>query len=205
MDGIAFHARSELHDSFIADFIHQALQHLAPQVLVGHFASAETQAGFDLVTFGKKPQNVVPFGNVVMLVHVDAEFYFFQDNLFLVLFCRPFFLFLLVEKLAIVHDAAHRRVCSGRNLYQVKTLFTGLTIRILGCHNAELFTIRADHAYLARADALIHLNKAFIYAILLNPPGKLTLLVELQGAPQMWQDLKIIAWLDDHLDHGDGM
>jgi hypothetical protein len=84
-------------------------------------------------------------------------------------------------------------------------LFTGLTSRILWRHNAELFTIRANHAYLTRADALIHLNKAFIYAILLNPPGKLTLLVELRGAPQMWQDLKIIAWLDDHLNHGDGM
>ena len=50
MHGIAFHARPEFHNPFIADFSYQALQNFSSQILVGHFASAETQAGFDLVT-----------------------------------------------------------------------------------------------------------------------------------------------------------
>ena len=50
MHGVAFHAWPELYNSFIADLCYQAFQHLASQVLVGHFASAEAQAGFYLVT-----------------------------------------------------------------------------------------------------------------------------------------------------------
>jgi hypothetical protein len=195
--GIAFHARPEFHNPFIADFSHQALQDFPSQILVGHFASAEAQAGFHLVAFGKKPQNMVSFGDVIVLVHVDAELYFLQDDLFLVLFCRPFLLFLLVEELAVIHDAANRGLRRGGNLYQIKSLFPGLPRCILRRHDAKLFAIRANHAYFTRADPLIHLNKAFIYAILLNPPGKLTLFSGIAGgATHMWQDLKIIAWVD---------
>ena len=183
MHGIAFHARPEFHNPFIADFSHQPLQNFSSQVLVGHFASAEAQAGFYLVAFTQKPQHMVSFGHVIVLIHVDAELYFLQDDLFLVLFRRPFLFFLLVEELAVIHNAAHRRIRSGRDLYQIKILLTGLSRRIHWVHNAQLFTLWANHADFPRPDALIHLNKPFIYAILLNPPGKLTLLVELRGAP----------------------
>ena len=183
MHSIAFHARPEFHNPFVANFSHQPLQDFPSQVLVGHFASAETKAGFYLVAFTQKPQYMVSFGHVIVLIHVDAELYFLQDDLFLVLFCRSFLLFLLVEELAVIHDAAHRRVCGGRDLYQIKILLTGLSGRIHGVHNAQLLAFRANYADFPRADALIHLNKAFIYAILLNPSGKLTLLVELRGAP----------------------
>ena len=85
----------------------------------------------------------------------------------------------------------------GGNLYQIKTLFPGLSGRILRRHDAKLLAVRANHAYFTCADPLIHLNKAFIYAILLNPPGKLTLLVELRGAPHACgKTVKIIAWVD---------
>jgi hypothetical protein len=181
--GIALHARPEFHNPFIADFSHQALQNFSSQILVGHFASAEAQAGLDLVAFPKKPQNMVSFSDVIVLIHIDAELYFFQDDLFLVLFCRPFLLFLLIKELAVIHNPANRGLCSGGDLYQIKSLFPGLSRRILRRHDAKLLAIRANHAYFTCADPLIHLNKAFIYAILLNPAGKLTLLVELRGAP----------------------
>src|SRR5579864_1431989 len=139
---------------------------------------------------------MVSFGDVIVLIHVYAELYFFQDDLFLVLFCRAFLLFLLIKELAIVHDAAHWRHRGGGNLYQIKTQFPGLSGRILRRHDAKLLAVRANHAYFACADPLIHLNKAFIYAILLNPPGKLTLLVELRGAPHTCgKTVKIIAWV----------
>ncbi len=60
-------------------------------------------------------------------------------------------------------------------------MFPGLSRRILRRHDAKLLAIRANHANFPCADPLIHLDKAFIYAILLNPAGKLTLLVELRG------------------------
>jgi hypothetical protein len=196
--GIAFHAGPEFHNPFIADLSYQPLQNFSSQILVGHFASAEAQAGFHLVAFPKKPQNMISFSDVVVLIHVYAELYFLQDDLLLVLFCRPFLLFLLVEELAVVHNAANRWLRRSGNLNQIKTLFAGLSRRILRRHDAKLLAIRANHAYFACANPLIHLNKAFIYAILLNPAGKLTLLVELRGAPHLWQDLAIITWVNHH-------
>jgi len=169
--GIAFHARPEFHNPFVADFSHQPFQDFSSQILVGHFASAEAKAGFYLVAFTQKPQHMVSFGHVIVLIHVDAKLYFLQDDLLLVLFRRPFLLFLLVEELAVIHNAAHRRICGGRDLYQIKILLTGLSCCIHGVHDAQLFTFWANHADFPRADALIHLNKAFIYAILLNPPA----------------------------------
>ena len=78
--------------------------------------------------------------------------------------------------------------------------FPGLSGRILRRHDAKLLAVRANHAYFTCADPLIHLNKAFIYAILLNPPGKLTLLVELRGAPHTCgKTVKIIAWVDGRI------
>src|SRR6185369_7367417 len=78
--GISLHARPEFHNPFVADFSHQALQNFSSQILVGHFASAEAQAGLDLVAFPKKPQNMVSFSDVIVLIHIDAELYFFQDD-----------------------------------------------------------------------------------------------------------------------------
>ena len=81
MHGITFHARPELHNAFIAYFLNQPLQHVPAQILVGHFAPPEPQAGFYLVSFSEKAQHVVPLGDVVVLVYVDAEFDLFQDGI----------------------------------------------------------------------------------------------------------------------------
>src|SRR6267154_2597608 len=48
---IAFHARPEFHNPFVANLVDQPFQDFSSQVLVGHFPSAEAKAGFDLVTF----------------------------------------------------------------------------------------------------------------------------------------------------------
>ena len=125
---------------------------------------------------------MVPFGNVIVLVHVDAELYFLQDDLFLVFLRRPFFLFLFIQKFAVIHNSANWGYSSRRDLYQVKILLASLSGRILRCHDAELFTVWADHAYFARADALIHANKTLIYTNLLNVPAGSFLEAELQGS-----------------------
>jgi hypothetical protein len=136
---------------------------------VGHFASAEAQAGFHLVAFRKEAQHVVALGHVIVLVNVDAELNFLQDDLLLVLLRRALLLFLFIQVLPVVHDAADGRNGVRRDLYQIKILFAGLSRRIHRRHDAELLAVRADHAHFACADALIHANKPFIYASLLRP------------------------------------
>src|SRR5215510_5395514 len=168
--GVTLHAWPKLNRSLIANIGDETLQNVAAQVLVCHLASTKAQAGFDLVALRQKTQHMVPFGHVIVLVHVDAEFHLFQDNLFLVLLCRPLFLFLLVEVFAVIHDPADRRNSIGGNFYQVEIDLAGLLDRLIGWHDAKLISIRINHAYLTRADALIHANKTLIYATLLGNP-----------------------------------
>src|SRR5215469_17545253 len=106
---------------------------------------------------------MVPFGHVIVLVHIDAELYFLQDDLLLVLLRRPFFLFLFIQEFAVIHNSANWGYGSRRDLYQVKILFAGLSGRILRCHDAKLFTLWANHAYFTSADAIIHANKTLVY------------------------------------------
>ena len=167
--GVSFHARPELYNSFVAHFFHQPVKNFPAKVLVGHFASAEAQAGFYFVALSQEAEYMISLGDVIMLVHVHAELNFLQDDLLLVLLGRAFLFFILVEELAVIHDAAHWRHRVGRNLYQVKVLFPGPFGSIEGSHDAQLVAIGINHANLPRADAVIHANKALVDSILLLP------------------------------------
>jgi len=100
------------------------------QVLVGHFASAETQAGLTLSP-SERNRKTYSFRNVIVLVDVDAEFYFFQDDLFLVLFRRPFLFFLPRRGTAIVHDAGKQAEPRWRRSLPGPDFAHGLSGRIL--------------------------------------------------------------------------
>lgn len=182
MHGVSFHAGPELHDSFIGNFLDQPLQDVTPKILMRHLAPPEAQTGFYLVAFRQKTQNVIPLGHVVMLIYVDAEFHLFQDDLLLVLLCRPFFLFLFIQKFAVIHDPANRRNSIRGYFDQVEIDLAGFFERLVGWHDAKLIALCINHAYLSRADALIHANEPFIYASLLKI------------RQSMAKDLKIIAW-----------
>src|SRR5215470_3723031 len=179
--GIAFHARTKFHYPFVANISHQSLQNVSSQVLVGHFASAKAQAGFDLVSLCQKAQYVIPLGNVIVLIYVHTELHFLEHNLLLVLLGRALFLFLLVKIFAVIHDPADRRHSIRGYFYQVKVDFAGFPERFVRWKDSKLVPIRVNYAYFTRADALIHANKTFIYAILL------------ENVPERGKDLKIIA------------
>src|SRR5215472_161315 len=166
--GIAFHARTKFHYSFVANISHQSLQNVSSQVLVGHFASTKAQAGFDLVSLCQKAQYVIPLGNVIVLVHVYAELHFLEHNLLLVLLGRALFFLLLVKKFAVIHDPADRRHSVRGYFYQVEVDFAGFLERFVRWKDSKLVPIRVNHAYLTRADALIHTDKTLIYTILLK-------------------------------------
>src|SRR5271169_5109565 len=113
MQRIAFLARPELHHRLVGEVLNQAVQDATAQVLPRHLTSAEKDCGLHLVAFGKEAQNVVLLGFVVVVVNVDAELYFLDHDLVLVLLGLAFALFLLVKVFAVIHDAANRRLCRG--------------------------------------------------------------------------------------------
>src|SRR6516164_6091924 len=107
MQSVSLLARTELHHSFLFHIFNQTLQNLPPQPGTRHLPTTEENRGFDLVALFKKTQHVVFLGFIVVVVHVDAEFYLFYRDRLLVLLGLSLFLFLLIEILAVVHDATY--------------------------------------------------------------------------------------------------
>jgi hypothetical protein len=163
---IAFLPRSKLHDSVLANIFDQALQDLASQAGARHFPAPKEDGRFHLVSFIQEAQHVIFLGVIVVIIHVDAEFHFFDGNRLLVLLGLAFLFFLLVKVLPVIHDAANRRICGGRNLNQIQILLAGHLERFEGRHDSNLLAFVANYADFACADALVRANKTFIDTIL---------------------------------------
>jgi hypothetical protein len=159
---VAFLPRPELYNSTLANIFNQALQNSVAQAGARHLASAKKDRGFDLVAFVQKTQDVVLLGLVVVIVHVDAELHFFYGDRLLMLLGLALFLFLLVQKFPVIHDAANRGLRGGGNLDQVQILFAGHLERFKWRHDSDLLAFIADHANFARANTLICADKTFI-------------------------------------------
>ena len=166
MQRIAFVARPILHDCLIADLIDKAFENRAAKALTRHFATAKEDRALDLVAFVEESEHVVLLRLVIVLVNVDAELNFLDDDLLLVLLGLAFLLFLLIKVLAEVKNAANRWLRSRRNLYQVETSFPGHFERFERRHDAELIRLVVDHSDLAGANTLIRANETLVDTIL---------------------------------------
>lgn len=166
MQGIAFLTGPELHNCFIAQIFDQPFENLTAQSLARHFASAEEDSGFYLIAFVEEPEHMVLFRLIVMFIHVDAEFHFLHRDDMLMFFCLALALLLLVHELSEVHDAANRRLCGGRDLYQIKVLFFGEFERFEGWQNTELIPFVIDHAKFAGSNAIIGADKTLVDTVL---------------------------------------
>ena len=62
---------------------------------------------------------------------------------------------LTVFELAVVHDATHRRVCRGRNLYQIKFRFFCQLVRCSYADHADLRSVRTDDTHFRSGDLTI--------------------------------------------------
>src|SRR5581483_10034815 len=128
--------------------------------------AAEEYRCLDLVTFVQETQHVIFLGLIVVIIHIDAEFHFLDRNRLLVLLGLALFFFLLVKLLPVIHDAAYRRICGGRNLNQIQILLAGHLERFEGRHDSNLLAFVANYANFAGADALVRANKAFVDTVL---------------------------------------
>jgi hypothetical protein len=162
----SFHARHELDNRDVADVLDQAIDDVVAKVAVSHLASAETEAGFDLVAALQELDCLILLGLVVVIVHGDGEFDFLDDD-DLLLFARGAFgLVLLVEKAAVVLDAADGWDGGRRDFDQVESTFAGNLQRFKWREDAELFAVLVDYADFAGANAIVdadkRLSRAFI-------------------------------------------
>ena len=101
-----FHARHELDNRDFADVLDEAVDDVVAEIAVSHLASAEAEAGLDLVSALQKLDCLIFLGHVVVVIDGDGELHFLDDD-DLLLFARGAFgLFLFVEEAAVVLDAA---------------------------------------------------------------------------------------------------
>ncbi len=127
-----------------------------------HFATAEEDGGFYLVALFEEAKHMVLFELVVVLVDVDSELYFLDRDDLLVLFGRALLLLFFVEKLAVVLNAADRRIRRRRDLHQVQSSFTGNFERLKRLQDAELSSGFVDYADFAGANTLIDADKTLV-------------------------------------------
>jgi hypothetical protein len=66
----------------------------------------------------------------------------------------------LVKVLAIIDDAANRRVSCGSNFHEVETLASRNPQSFVGRHNSELSALFVDHPDFPGSNPLIYANKS---------------------------------------------
>ena len=166
MQRVSFLPRAELNNTFRLYILDQPLQNLATEPGPRHLASAEENRCLNLVALTQKAQNVILLGLVIVVVHIDAELDLFYGDRLLVLLGFALFLFLLVEILPVIHDAAYGRLRGGRNLNQVQTLFAGFPDRFVRRHNPEHIAVIVNHANFAGPNAVVDADKTFVDTVL---------------------------------------
>jgi len=155
----AFHAWHELDHGDLADILDEAINDVVAKVAVRHLTSAETEAGFDLVAALQELDCLILLGLVVVVVDGHGEFDFLDDD-DLLLFARGAFgLVLLVEKAAVVLDAADGWGSIGRDFNQVQPALAGDLQRFKGREDTELFAVFVDYADFAGANTIVDANK----------------------------------------------
>src|SRR5688572_14788611 len=152
---VAFLPRHRLGHGLVAEVRDQSLQDAAPDFRVRHLAAAEEDRRLHLVAVREEAFDVLPLEVVIMLVDLGAELDLLHLDHALVLLRLAGSFLLLVLVFAEVHDSAHRRHGSRRDLDQVEPLLTRDGDRLRRRHDPELLAGFVDHANFTNPDALV--------------------------------------------------
>ena len=125
VERVSFHPWTEFDNRALADFVQQALEDLASQIGMGHFAAAEEDGGLYFVALFEEAEYVVLFELVIVLIGIGPKLHFFNRDVLLMFLRFVKLLIKLVKVFSVIHDSADRRVCSWRNLYQIQAAFLG--------------------------------------------------------------------------------
>src|SRR5260370_41286900 len=98
---------------------------------------------------------MVLLGLVIVVVRVDAELDLFYGDRLLMLLCLALFLFLLVEVLPVVRNAAHGTLRGGRNLKQIQIFLSGCLERLVMRRDPQLPVYVVNTAKLACPEAIV--------------------------------------------------
>ena len=117
-----------------------------------HLAAAEANGDLDLVAFLKEPQHVAQLDLVVAHVGDGAELHFLDLDLLLLLLGGLRLLLGFELELAVIHDAADRRIAVGLDLDQVHARFLRQCQRFVTGQDTELFRFGTDDTHPRHTD-----------------------------------------------------
>ena len=138
---------------------------------MGDRPATEEDGHFDTMSLAEKGPDVADLEVDVVATGLRADLHFLQQGRgrLLARFLR--LLLLRVPVLAVVHDAAHRRIGTGRDLDQVELLLLRDAQRVGRQHDPELRAVGVDHADLAGADVVVDSRLLFDLSYA-TPPGR---------------------------------
>src|SRR3954470_17101488 len=137
-------------------FFDEILNDLKTELLVRHFAAAETQSDLHLHVFAEKVDGVRQLDPKIVRINGRAELHFLYFIGVLALFGFFVFLGLLVTELAVVNKAADGRRGVWRDLDEIDTLIAREIQRVLQRQDAILVAVSAQDAYFAGTDFAVY-------------------------------------------------
>ena len=102
------------------EIVADSLQQAHTELLVRHFAAAETQRDLGLVAFAQEPDQIAQLDLVVAFVGSRTEFDFLDLDLLQLESRLVLLLGLPVFELTVVHDAANGRLGRRRDLHEIE-------------------------------------------------------------------------------------
>jgi hypothetical protein len=146
------HRRPALNAKGVAEIFLNTLQDGAPQFRMHDLSTSEHDRRLDHVALLEKALDVIQLEAVIVIVDLGSEFYFLQLRLMcllLLVLCES------VNVLAVVHEAANRRLRQRRHFNEIESGFLGSPQRIFGIDNAGLFALCVDESNLRNTDRLV--------------------------------------------------
>ncbi len=146
-----------LHTTKFSTLVSKPVQQIQTDGGMRNFTSAETDRNLYLVSSLEKTLGVVGLGIKVIAVNTRAETNFLDLHDMLLFSCFLFSLRLFKAELAVVHDAANRRLSLRSNFYKIKILGSGCFQRLGDGYNADLISVSVNQSDFLVADLLINL------------------------------------------------
>ena len=117
--------------------------------------AAELHDELDLRAVSEEFDCAVALPRVVVVADLRSQPHLLERHVHLVASARSCAPLLFEAPLAVVHDAADRRLCTRGHLDEVEIPGGRIRPRLVGRHDTELLSFIADQAYLAHADLLV--------------------------------------------------
>ena len=150
-----FHLRALLDRGDVVQVLLDALEQDPTELAVGHFTPAETDRDLGLVAVFEKTAQIAHLHLVIALFGTGAELDLFDLNLFLLLLCGLGLLGLFELELAVVHDAADRRVRVGHDLDEIEARVQGRLLSFCVRYDADVLAFRVNQPNLGDTNVLV--------------------------------------------------